>query len=188
MSTKKVNTRALYIGMVLLILIAMSFVFFVNTNKGTSQSLPTVDMHFDLVEKFDSVEELYEKSNIIAQVKVGNTNTIEYGNVAFTLSNVEIIKVFKGDLDKKSTISILETGGTHDGLIYRAEGNAVFTKSDQAIVYLEKYEGPIADNSYVIKGVYQGKFKVNGEKITPPNEVDGNIESVKSIKDLKLHP
>ncbi|MBP2114659.1 hypothetical protein [Paenibacillus silagei] len=156
-------------------------------HSEASKSTKNVTMHFDLTESFDSADSLEKSAPVIAKVKVNTAKSFDYGNIVFTLSDAEIQKIYKGNLTNNTAINILETGGTgEDGLNYSVEGNAVFSKGDEAIVYLEKYVGPVAEDAYVIKGVYEGKFRLEGERIIPPEESRGNLEQVTSISDLNL--
>ncbi|WP_173275974.1 hypothetical protein [Paenibacillus sp. NEAU-GSW1] len=165
-------------------------VFYINhlnqTKEAGSGSASTVNVHFDLSEHFESVESLQESASLIARVKIKDTSSYQYGNVVFTLSDATVKKVYKGDIEKQADIRILETGGSYEGLVYIAEGNAVFAKNDEAVVFLEKYDGPVAEDAYVIKGVYQGKFKVKGDQLIPSDEVFGELQTVDSYSDLNL--
>ena len=169
--------------------LAIALVNFANASNDTPTTgyAKHVDMHLDLSESFDTVSELKENAPIIAKVNVTEAKSFDYGNVTFKLSDAKIKKVYKGDLKNNTSISILETGGSGaDGLTYLPEGNSVFASGDEAVVFLERYVGPVAEDSYVIKGVYQGKFKIKGNKVVPPAEVHGELETIQSIEDLSL--
>ncbi|GGG91028.1 hypothetical protein [Paenibacillus radicis (ex Gao et al. 2016)] len=168
-----------------LVAIAAAIVFFqVRAEASRDKPTSTVSMHFDLSESFQSVDQLRTSSPVIARVKINTTKSYPYSNVVFTLSEASVQKVYKGQLGKQ--IHILETGGSYGGLHYLAEGNAVFASNDEAVVFLEKYEGPVAEDAYVIKGVYQGKFKVAGERLIPSSEVLGELQSIQSFNDLQI--
>ncbi|CAM2773777.1 hypothetical protein PASE110613_00100 [Paenibacillus sediminis] len=177
------KTNYLIIAISLVVLFGVIVATSLQTNAAKINK--KVITHFDLTESFDSIESLEQSASLIANVKVNSSKSFTYGNVVFTLSNVSVNKAYKGEADK--TINILETGGIgEDGLYYTVEGNDVLLKNQQAIVYLEKYDGPIAENAYVIKGVYEGKFKIQNGKLLPPKETKGDIQHVNSINDLNL--
>ena len=124
---------------------------------------------------------------------MNSTESINYGDLIFTLSTNNVNKVYKGIEDMK-TVSILETGGigmlningkkSEVNLIL--EQNEVLKNKENVIVYLEKYEGPIAQDCYVILGVHQGKFKLNKtNKIMPPKFHD-DFKNINELSDLKL--
>lgn len=182
------NKKIPYIIFCSLVALALSLVFIMLNNKVT-------DVHAsgDIVDNFETVEELEERAELILELEVNSLESISYGDVLFTLSNNDVKKVYKGSKDIKS-ISILETGGigelnidgkkTKVNLIF--ENNEVLKNKEKVIVYLEKYEGPIAQDSYVILGVHQGKFKLNkNNKITPPI-LHSDFEYIEEISDLKL--
>jgi hypothetical protein len=182
LKNKKIHAVVL---LLLVSLVICSVVYSMRNQKDNNQN-NIVDVHYDLRESFDSVDGLYKSATLVAQVTINDTTAFEYGNIGFSLSDANVVKVFKGDLGSEN-LRILETGGTHDGLIYKNEGNSVFEKSEQAIVFLEKYIGPVAEDAYIIKGLYQGKFIIDGQKVIPPFEVSEDIASVRSISDLKLN-
>lgn len=182
MNKENIGTKKVFTSIFLLLVIVLSVLIYLDSLKNDSQ---VVNMHLDLVEHFDSIETLKSESSLIAHVDITESKTFEYENVPFTLSKANIKKLYKGN-EEKTQINILETGGNYDKINYLSDGNAVFKKSDQAIVFLEKYIGPVTEDSYVIKGVYQGKFKFNGSNLLPPIEASGELLQVKTLQDLQL--
>lgn len=163
--------------------------FFVLMGAVAYAKLPiTSDVHGSLAESFTNVEALKNKSEIIAEVQIKDADSFHYETMTFTLSEGVVKKVYKGELNKKDTIHILETGGRNGLEEYTFEGNKVFEEGDKAIVFLEKYEGPVAPDAYVIKGVYQGKFKIKDENgsLEPAKHVSTKLEKVENIGDLEL--
>ncbi|REB06017.1 hypothetical protein DVB69_13855 [Sporosarcina sp. BI001-red] len=169
-------------------LLAVSL-FFVTPNNNIAD----VHAEADIVDHFSNVEELSARAELILEVDVNSTESIDFGDLVFTVSNNTVKKVYKGNEDMKS-VSILETGGIGRLNVNgkRAEANLIlndneeFKKKDKAIVYLEKYEGPIAKDCYVILGVYQGKFKLkNTNEIVPPNSSELSKE-IDQLSDLDL--
>ena len=63
-----------------------------------------------------------------------------------------------------------------------------FQRVIEPIVFLQRYEGPIADNAYVILGGYEGKFKIDGNKVVPPIlEEVSDLNAVHTVTDLQLN-
>jgi len=77
----------------------------------------------------------------------------------------------------------LETGGQIDNKEYSIEGNDVLRENEKAILFLEKYEGPVAEDAYVVLGVYQGKFKINPDnnQYIVPSGAPQFLEELKNI-------
>lgn len=144
-----------------------------------------VDVRGDVNESFSSIEQLKDNSELIAEVEIEKADSFQYKHVVFTLSEAKLLHVYKGEVQNGETVKILETGGYKDGKEYTFEGNKAFTEKETAIVFLEKYEGPIADDAYVIAGVYQGKFVTDGQTVQPPNGVEKGLQ-VKTMEELGL--
>ncbi|KMZ41702.1 MULTISPECIES: hypothetical protein [Bacillales] len=144
--------------------------------KSDKQTIKKVDVSVDVVEGFDSIKELHESAEVIAEVEINDSESFQYSNVVFTRSDAKVKQVYKGDVEPENVIKILETGGYKNGTEYTFEGNKVFETGEKAYVYLEKYEGPVADDAYVIKGVYQGKFLKEEGKLQSPNGVAKGLQ------------
>lgn len=178
MISKKNTIIILAIGLIFVAAIGFSF------NDNEAKMVETINMHADLAKEYTSVEDLKKDSKIIAEVRAFEVNSFEYKNVVFTLTKADVINVYKGE--EIESLKILETGGKQDNINYAFNGNKVFEKNDTSLVFLDKYIGPIADDAYVVLGVYQGKFNTNGDKITLPNEVKGELKNITSISDFEL--
>ncbi|MEI2395777.1 hypothetical protein [Paenibacillus phytohabitans] len=160
------------------------------TDKVTSTASPkeVVEYHGDLAENFNTVSKLTYGSDAIYEVEVNDSKSFEYEGVIFTVSNANVNEHYKGaSID---TVNILETGGNYNNTEYVFEDSSVLKIGDKAIVYLEKYEGPIpeAQGTYVVTGAYQGKFEIdeaNGSLI--PAAVDQEeLKEVRALTDLNL--
>jgi hypothetical protein len=157
---------------VLLLLGAILIIgFFFYSNVFAEKSNNKVDMHLSLSKGYESISELANDADIIAEVEVTSSNTLSYYDVPFTVSNADLLDTYKGGTTG-TTINLLETGGIIDNQEYSPEGNDVLKENDKAILFLQKYEGPITNDAYVVLGVYQGKFKIdsdNNSLIAPKN-------------------
>lgn len=70
---------------------------------------------------------------------------------------------------------------------YAFDGNEVFKENEKALVFLDKYTGPVADDAYVVLGVYQGKYVFTDDStLLAPKEAQGDLAKVKSIEDLGI--
>lgn len=171
---------------ILIILLLVATLSFLIINITAKKPPNIMEMHGSVAEKYEGIDALHDDSLVIARVEIINNKTIIFNRVPFTISNAEIIELYKGTTDNNK-ISILETGGTVDRINYVFEGNSVFKANDSAIVFLKKYEGPIAENAYVISGVYQGKFLTdNSNRVQVPEGLHVDFEKIKFISDLNL--
>lgn len=178
------------LSLVIVFFIILGVVALIGNLNKTSDNIVNVHATGDIIDKFTSVDALSQRAEYIVEISASNVEPLVYGDVAFTLTNGKVEKVYKGEL-KESTINILETGGIKEvdingdkrkvNIVF--EDNEVFRPGQKAIVFIEKYKGPITDDAYVILGVFQGKFLLDGENLTPPKN---GLEGIKKIVDLKL--
>jgi hypothetical protein len=132
---------------------------------------------------FNTVEGMFEDAEIVAEVKVLDQQVYERESFTVeTLSNVEVIKLYKGD-SQLTTVNVAEIGGPIDlakeQLAYRGkpgsgeeptvnveremaestlEGVPVIKKGNQYIVFLTKNYG---SETYSPTGSVQGKIKLD---------------------------
>ncbi|MBP2002585.1 hypothetical protein J2Z69_003671 [Paenibacillus shirakamiensis] len=180
-------------------------VYFNVINHSNSQDIEpaTANVHDtktissgDLAEGFETVDELKNSSEVIVEVEADKGTSFEYNHAIFTSTRVKINKIYKGELNV-DYIKVLETGGFYHNSENVLEGNYVLQSGEKAILFLDKYIGPVTSNSYVVKGAYQGKFVfVEGSDfISGDNKGKfkenigkfGELQQVHSIDDLKLN-
>ncbi|MBH5317781.1 hypothetical protein I6N90_08185 [Paenibacillus sp. GSMTC-2017] len=109
----------------------------------------------DLAEEYKTLDVMKQKSPLIVEVKLtGESEKIKYEGANFTLSSAQVLDVVKGEQKYEGqTIKIFEI----------AAFNIHLTKnSDRFLLFLIPYEGPVTSTGFVISGVYQGKFEVQG--------------------------
>lgn len=125
---------------------------------------------------YKSIKELKDYAVEIVEVEIlENTKSIEYGNVSFTISKVKIISSLKGEQKPGDEIDVLETGSS---TLY-FDGVPILQPGTNMVLFLYKYEGPVAENVYYPLGEYMGKFIIEDGKV-----VQQSIEEYK-IKDYK---
>lgn len=154
------------------------------SNQENSNLIKVINVKGDFAEHYEKFDELVIDSEVIVEISVTATETVVHGDLPFTLSTADIKQSLKGSYKTGDKIKVLETGGKfypldkennpskeeHE-LIF--EGIRVMNSSDTYIVFLEKYIGPITDDSFVIKGLYQGRFNVKDNIVSQEN-VDGH--------------
>lgn len=151
--------------------------------------LLTFNSHGELSESFSTVDELKQKAEVIVEVNISDAKAKKYNDVVFTLSSAEVKKIYKGDLQKKTYLNILETGGVHNNIEHTFEGEKTLKKQDNAILFLKKYNGPITnEEAYVILGMYQGKFKLDksGAIIGKNKELPTDLNALTNKQSLNL--
>lgn len=129
----------------------------------------------------DSLEKLIKDTDIII---IANTTKEQqefvYHELTFVKTKVKVKEVLKGNGFDNKEITVLQTKVFED---------PVLEKNSNVLLFLHKYEGPVIDDAYVCKGLYQGQFKIKNNIIIPSladNEALRNdIEKVKNIQSLK---
>lgn len=132
---------------------------------------------------YASVDEMKKDAELIVEATTLSQETIRYEGVLFTASTVQVEKVLNGEL-KQEEITVLETGGFDGKNHLTMEDNRVMEPSDRYILFLEKYEGSVIDNAYVITGAYQGRFKVNGDRLEPAEHVSDRLDAIQTKQEL----
>lgn len=123
----------------------------------------------DVEKTYTSLGEIVNDSTLIAEVELEDqAESINFGESEFTLSKVNVNKIFKGDSElENTTINLLELSFLD---IKIDKGNGKF------LLFLKPYEGPITSSAFVVTGVYQGRFKYNDEgNITYDAEKYGGV-------------
>jgi hypothetical protein len=90
--------------------------------------------------------------------------------------------VLKGNnISKNDTIMLLQTNSYEDPIV---------EKGSKKILFLDKYEGPITEDAYVCKGLYQGNYSISEDNtISACGDFNDEIIkeiTIKSKDDLKI--
>ncbi|GGE14033.1 hypothetical protein GCM10011571_14370 [Marinithermofilum abyssi] len=144
---------------------------------------------------YTGVEDLKRDADLVVEGKsLSRQSLLKHEGMPFTLTPFQVTSVMKGDRTAR-TITILETGGFDETRHLTVEHNQVMNKDQHYILFLQKYQGPVTDqDAYVIIGAYQGKFQVDGQRITPAHEVSKGLAAIQNccpkftIKDLMQQP
>jgi len=127
---------------------------------------------------YASLKELYKEADLVAKVKVENHRFQEKEDLVYTISQLQLLKVYKGDSRIKS-VQVYEMGGqvdtskmnlpekdfdqekknTASHIVESAlEGSPTMRSGNQYLVFLKKYPG---QDYYNIVGSVQGKIKMD---------------------------
>lgn len=112
-----------------------------------------------ILPSYNSINILAESTPTVIKCKVsGRSTNFNYDNLGFIKTQVDIKDIYRDDynLKKGDKITILQSDINEDPVI---------NKNDDLVLFIEKYEGPITNDAYVIKGCMQGHFTVKNNKI-----------------------
>lgn len=102
------------------------------------------------------IKELANDSELIVVGKVEKgKKTVTFSKVEFTISSLNVSETIKGNIHANSKINILQTSNLDIDPILEA--------NEKVLLFLEKYEGSVTDDAYVIKGLYQGHYKIKND-------------------------
>ncbi|MCD8143926.1 MAG: hypothetical protein LUD79_01065 [Oscillospiraceae bacterium] len=104
----------------------------------------------------DSMDELYEMAEAIADVQVLSTETVDVDGFPQTVSTVKVLNAYVGDMQEGDMIYIREEGGELNGSTYSV-GVPTLQEEDHALLFLID-SGLGNEDEYCIVGAYQGKF------------------------------
>jgi len=120
-----------------------------------------------LSQEFSTFDSLLKNSPIaITGTVTTNNKEFSYKEMTFAITEVQVNEAIRG-ADSLQTINILQTKSLEDPYL---------EKGKEVLLFLSEYEGPIADNVYVINGLYNGQFEIK----------DHMISSVSSENKLQL--
>lgn len=101
---------------------------------------------------YSSPEDMISHSDLIIRGKMIKSSPENRSGMIFSMEDVEIIKVYKGNFNSKDIITILQTGGAGTEPFPEAP---LLDKRKEYILFLEKTE-----RVYQIMGGYQGLGKI----------------------------
>ncbi len=153
-------------------------------NDNTQGDIDIINSPAELREEFVDLKDLKKEAELTIEAKVISQETIVYEKVPFTISQVEVLKKFKGNLNKGSIINVIETGGifepqgkngeTFNKVEMQLNGVSTLKPDDHVFLFLEGFFGPQIEEAYIPLGAYQGKFKVDKKGFV---EQQSNAES-----------
>lgn len=146
-----------------------------------------VEVGVSLNKMFSSVEAMKQEADLIVEGKaLSGQKNFFFEQVPFTLTSFQIDQVYHGEqVHPQNLISILETGGTQKNMNFTVEGNKVMEPDQSYVLLLKKYEGPVTNQpSYVIVGVYQGKFALEGNRVSAAEHVKPAIQQIQLKEQL----
>lgn len=118
-----------------------------------------------IAETFYTLDELTEEAEIIAVGRAASSKVDRSDGIPWTISTVEITRVFKGEID--DTITLRQTGTTREV----AEGlSPVVEEGKTYVFYLRHYELVRGEPTGEYVPVTVGVFEVDGDTAIIPEE------------------
>lgn len=162
-----------------MVMFSLTLVLFISSFAFTSYSKAKVFKKADVKLDYNAsnLSSLINDSDYIILADVSKDRSmVTYGEVDFVITNTKVKQSLKGSVNDKDIVRILQTDYTNE--------DPLLTKGDTVLLFLEKYDGPITENAYVIKGLYQGNYKYsNGKFLSGKNN---NEALSKEINELTL--
>lgn len=166
------------------------------TSKNNPNEIETIDVSLNHAIIYDNVDQLTKNSEIVIEgtVKDQSCFNIEEGT-PYTKSNIQITKVYKGNLKENDTIKIAEMGGTTtlDKMIKNSQDkfgskssdlkqkakstkvNVVYDKlspvksGEKLLIFAVNEKEFFKEEIYALLGTStQGLFKVNNDEVKRP--------------------
>lgn len=180
-------------------------VFYTTSPKTTAAYLYSPESSYSIYSSsasfskmYSSTEDLYKDADLVAKVEVKNHRFEQNGSMVSTYSDVQLLKVYKGDFALKM-VKVYEIGGllntaqlnlpqkdgepvTQNGSAKQEvventlEGSPTMRSGNHYIVFLKKNSG---QEFYNIVGSVQGKIKIDEKK----NVAVGTVKEERVNKD-----
>lgn len=142
-----------YLIISLVCVLIISAVVFINFNTS-NHFMPSGDLAY----RYEKIDDIIRDSSVIVTGKaVSNNSEFEYGGVTFATTEYKIDKVIRGN-DIPDTVKVLQTKMDIDPYI---------KKNEQKLLFLHKYEGPVAKDVFVITGLYLGQYSIIDDNVIP---------------------
>lgn len=140
------------------------------------EDVEVFSMEGSLAVDFQSLSDITAASAVIIVGTVVDAKPNPYQNIPFTVFTVRVDQAIKGDLKVDSSTTIVETGGLIAGRSKEEpgqygkpaeaafEGVRVMAVGEQWLLFLGPYDpGPVATNAFSVRGVFQGKMRIEGD-------------------------
>ena len=144
--------RAYVFAAVISLSLAVALLFFMASRGATKPSLK-------IAEGFGTYNDLIDHSPIVITAVTSENKEFDYAEMTFAITAVEPIDIVRGDVNAK-TLRIMQTYSEEDPYL---------KKGTQVLLFLSEYDGPIAQDVFVINGLYNGQYVID----------DGTLFSVK---------
>lgn len=130
---------------------------------------------------YNSLQELYDAADlvIVARNNRNESTVLNTGNeIPYTVSNMSVIDVFKGDKSIDS-IDVKQLGGLMDGVMYISQDVEQLAQDGEYLLFLETYDKSPAS----LLSPVQGMYYVEGSTVTarPENSIAVTLEDLSAL-------
>lgn len=154
--------RALIVMFAVLLVGGIAFFRFMKEDTSADVEITTSSAMF---EKFHTIDELENDSELVVVANFTGERELyhreePHGGPGITLSksNVGIEKVLKGDAKEEETISVFEEGYIKNDYYVNTANYKWMNKDGRYLLFLE---WNTRKDTYIIVGIYQGKYDLN---------------------------
>lgn len=143
------------------------------TQQSQNANITTQGGAGHLAANYRSIDDLIKDSPFIVTGTVESVNDeFVVMGVSFALTKFKIVNSIRGEIS--GNINILQTKIAEDPFIMKGE---------KLMLFLERYEGPVAEDAYVMKGLFMGQYKIAGNTLikNPDNRLSGS-EALENIQ------
>lgn len=175
----RVKKPLIAVGIIIVASILVVFIYSFHEKKTYQKEFMTASWEYG----YADVQELTENSDLIAVVKV--KQTVQEGTIAGGIPCTDYsLKVTESILNCEDHDEIIMhmTGGIVDDTIYEIEDDPLPEKNDQFVIFAKKND----DGSYTVLGGPQGRFVVNGSKVSSLNVAYAQVKKVDGEFGIKL--
>ena len=147
---------------------AMLMVFFILVSSSLSACVAKTQprlLHTSWSSHFDSVEEMYDASDLIIRGIVIDSNIEKRRNLELTHNTIRVTEVISGEIKVNELIDLVQTGSKTFGA---PDELPLLEKSEEYLLFLEHTDpDPRYGQYYMVMGGYQGIAQQDGTTLVP---------------------
>jgi len=170
--------KRLTISVLCLVLLCSVVLAACSNNAG--EKLDKVVMNASWVYNYKDVQELTEKSDLIAYVSINSMESYEENGIVKTKYQAEIVDEIYGE--KTRTVEIIMTGGVVGKTIYELEDDPLMVPNDEFLIFARKN----TNGTYTILSGPQGRFVVEGNMVYSLNMAESQVAKANPYSNIKV--
>lgn len=135
---------------------------------------------------YSNINDLTNSANIVISGKVKNVNKgnklyIDKGpedknidsnkkdneGMIYTVSEIEVTDVIKGNLKVGDKIKVKQLGGTYDNVTYKVDDMTYLQKGKEYVLFLQTYEDIDPNEPYCLLNPVQAYMDIDNDKVKP---------------------
>lgn len=163
-----------------LCLVLLCSVVLVACSNDAGETMDKVVMNASWVYNYKDVQELTEKSDLIAYVSINSMESYEENGIVKTKYQAEIVDEIYGE--KTRTVEIVMTGGVVGKTIYELEDDPLMSPKDEFMIFARKN----TNGTYTILSGPQGRFVVEGNMVYSLNVAESQVAKANPYSNIKV--